>query len=74
VSAPNIRAVIATNSPIATSDPPGTNALMVHGQRADGRMNHARKESGPAQGEISPVPDGASARSKAVSQTIPTTR
>jgi hypothetical protein len=74
MSAPNMRTVIPAKRAIATSDPPGTNSLMLHGQRADGRTNHARNESGPAQGEMSPVPDRENARSKAVPQTIPTTR
>lgn len=47
---------------------------MVAGQSAEGRTNHARKESGPFHGEMSPLPVGESARSNAVSQTIPTMR
>jgi hypothetical protein len=67
-------AVIARRRAIATSQPPGRNSLMVAGQSADGRTNHARNDSGPSHGEMSPLPVGESARSKAVSQTIPTMR
>jgi hypothetical protein len=49
-------------------------ALMLDGQNTDGRTNHARNDSGPFQGEISPVPEAGSARSSAVSHTIPTVR
>ena len=59
---------------IATTNPPGMNSLMLHGQSAEGRTNQARNERGPAHGEMSPVPDGVSARSNAVSHTIPTVR
>jgi hypothetical protein len=67
-------AVIARRRAIATNHPPGRNSLMVAGQSAEGRTNHARKESGPFHGEMSPLPVGESARSNAVSQTIPTMR
>jgi len=50
------KAVIAPRRAIATSDPPGMNALMLHGQSAGGRTNQARNEIGPFHGEISPVP------------------
>jgi len=56
------------------SVPPGMNSLMLHGQSAEGRTNHATNDRGPFHGDMSPVPDGVSARSKAVSQTIPTVR
>jgi hypothetical protein len=74
VSAPNISAVIPTKRAIAMSDPPGMNSLMLHGQSADGRTNQARNDIGPFHREISPVPEAGSARSNAVSQTIPTVR
>jgi hypothetical protein len=67
-----MRAVIPANRTIAMSQPPGRNAVMLEGQRADGRTNHTRNESGPFHGEMSPVPVGVSARSNAVSQMIPT--
>jgi hypothetical protein len=67
-------AVIPIQSTIATSAPPGTNSLMVHGQSADGSTNQARNDIGPAHGEMSPLPVAGSASSKAVSQTIPTVR
>jgi hypothetical protein len=63
-----------TNRTTATSAPPGMNSLMVHGQSAEGRTNQAKNERGPSQGEMSPVPDGVSASSNAVSQTMPTVR
>jgi hypothetical protein len=47
---------------------------MLDGQRADGRMNHAKNEIGPSHGDMSPLPVGVSAMSNAVSQTIPTVR
>jgi hypothetical protein len=74
MSAPNMSAVIPISRTIATTDPPGMNSLMLHGQSADGRTNQATNERGPAQGEMSSVAVGVSARSNAVSQTIPTVR
>jgi len=76
VSAPNISAVITTNRTIATTAPPGMKALMLDGQNTDGRTNQARNEIGPFHGEqqLSAVGDGVSARSKAVSHTVPTMR
>jgi hypothetical protein len=76
MSAPNIDAVIRTNSPIAMSSPPGTNSLMLAGQSAEGRTNHARNENRPSHGEqqLSAVGDGVAASPKAVSQITPTTR
>jgi hypothetical protein len=76
MSAPNINAVIRANSPIAMSNPPGTNSLMLAGHRADGRTNHARNENRPSHGEqqLSAVGDGVSASPKAVSQITPTMR
>jgi len=75
VSAPNISAVIPTKRTIATSHPPGMNSLMLDGQSAEGRMNQARNEKRPSQGDpMSALADGASARPNAVSQTIPTMR
>jgi hypothetical protein len=51
------------------------NSLMLHGQKADGRTNHARNEINPSHGAgMSGVADGVRARLKAVSQTIPTMR
>jgi len=47
---------------------------MLDGQSADGRTNHAKNDIGPFHGDMSPVPVGLSARSNAVSQTIPTVR
>jgi hypothetical protein len=48
---------------------------MLHGQKADGRTNHARNEINPSHGAgTSDVADGVRARLKAVSQTIPTMR
>jgi hypothetical protein len=63
-----------TNRTTATSQPPGMTTLMLDGQNTEGRTNHAKKESGPLHGEISPLPDGGSARSKAVSHTIASVR
>jgi hypothetical protein len=76
VSAPYISTVITTNRAIATSVPPGMNALMLDGQSTDGRTNQARNESRPLHGEqqSSAVGDGVTARSKAVSHTMPTMR
>jgi hypothetical protein len=76
VSAPNISAVIPTKSTIAMSAPPGMKALMLDGQYTEGRTNQARNEIGPFHGEqhVSPVAEGVSARSKAVSHTVPTVR
>jgi hypothetical protein len=37
-------------------------------------MNHAKNDIGPFHGDMSPVPVGVSARSKAVSHTMPTVR
>jgi len=74
VSAPNITAVITANKASATSAPSGTKALMLDGQTTEGRTNQARNERGPFQGEMSPTPDGVSARSNAVSHTISTVR
>ncbi len=56
------------------NNPPGMNSLMLQGQSAEGRTNQATNERGPFQGEMSPVPDGVSARSNAVSHTTPTVR
>jgi hypothetical protein len=67
-------AVIPIQRTIATSAPPGMESLMLHGQSADGSTNQARNDIGPDHGEISPLPVAGSARSKAVSQTIPTMR
>jgi hypothetical protein len=69
-------AVMSTNRAIAMSAPPGMNALMLDGQSTDGRTNQARNESRPFHGEqqLSAVADGVSARSKAVSHTMPTIR
>ena len=67
-------AVIPIQRTIATSAPPGMNSLMLQGQSADGRTNQARNDIGPAHGEMSPLPVAGSARSNAVSQTIPTVR
>jgi hypothetical protein len=67
-----MRTVIPANSTIAMSQPPGRNAVKVQGQNADGRPNHTRNEIGPFHGDMSPLPDGVSARSNAVSQMIPT--
>jgi len=51
------------------------NALMLDGQSTDGRTNQARNESRPFHGEQqSAVGDGVSARSNAVSHTMPTMR
>jgi hypothetical protein len=47
---------------------------MLEGQSADGRTNQAKNDIGPFHGDMSGVPDGVSARSKAVSHTIPTVR
>jgi hypothetical protein len=65
-----------TKRPIAISHPPGMKALMLDGQNADGRTNQATNDSGPFHGEqqSSPVRDGLSARSNAVSHTTPTMR
>ena len=76
MSATNIKAVIPIKRAVATSHPPGMNALMLDGQNTDGRTNQARNEIRPFHGEqhVSPVADGVSARSKAVSHTVPTVR
>jgi hypothetical protein len=70
-----MRTVITTNSVTATNDPAGSEMLMLDGQSTEGRTNQARKESSPCHGEpTSAVGDGVSARSNAVSHTIPTVR
>ncbi len=69
-----MRAVITTNRTIAIRAPPGMKELMLDGQSADGRTNHAKNDIGPFHGDMSPVPVGVSARSNAVSQTTPTVR
>jgi len=72
VRATNIKAVIPVKRAVATSHPPGMNALMLDGQNTDGRTNQARNEIGPFHGEQqSPaVDEGVRARSNAVSQTM----
>ena len=48
---------------------------MLDGQSTDGRTNQAKNEMSPSHGgAMSAVADGASARPKAVSHTIPTMR
>ena len=76
VSATYISAVMTTSRTIAISGPPGMNALMLDGHSTDGRTNQARNEMTPFHGEqqSSPEGDGVSARSNAVSHTIPTMR
>ena len=76
MSATNIKAVIPVKRAVATSHPPGMNALMLDGQNTDGRTNQARNEIGPFHGEqqSSAVDDDVRARSKAVSHTTPTMR
>ena len=67
-------AVMRANNPIAMTGPPGTSSLMVHGQSADGRTNHARNETRPSHGPNSGVAAPVRDSSNAVSQTIPTMR
>jgi hypothetical protein len=69
-------ALIAAKRTMAMTPPAGTSSLILHGQSADGRTNHARNESRPVHGErsVSAVGEGVSARPNAVSQTIPMVR
>jgi hypothetical protein len=56
------------------SAPPGIEALMLDGQRTDGRTNQPRNEISPSTGDSVPVAEAAIARPNAVVQTIPTVR
>ena len=56
------------------NNPPGIEALMVDGQRTDGRTNQARNAMSPSQGDPGSVDDAVVAKPNAVSQTIPTMR
>jgi hypothetical protein len=47
---------------------------MLDGQNTAGRANQTKKDIGPFHGDMSPLPEGVSARSKAVSQTTPRIR
>jgi hypothetical protein len=57
------------------NSPPGTNSLMLAGQSAEGRTNHARNENKPSHGEQqSAVGEGVNASPNAVCQITPTMR
>ena len=67
-------AVIPRKRALATIHPPGMKALMLDGQSADGRTNQAKNDIRPFHGDMSPLPVGVSASSKAVCHAIPTVR